>query len=192
MHKIDFGCGESVKQGFDGVDIRPYEGVKYQCEAWKVPQHVEGGTVAEIYSSHLLQYLTIAQTGATLKAWHHLLKEGGVAQIIVPDFTYWSEKMANATPSDPGVMGESLLQECVWNLWGHQREGMEQMWDVAKSGYTFGFLSAMLLNTGFKSIFRVNEDKPWQINILTQKRGKKEQKEQEEHLKELEKRQQSL
>lgn len=189
--KLDFGCGENLKQGFDGVDIRPLEQVKYHCPAWQMRDRVEHGSVEEIYSCHLLQYLSVPQAFTTLQTFHMLLKEGGVIQIIVPDFSYWSEKIKTAQPGDSSVTGGSTLQESIWNLWGRQREGMDQMWDVAKSGYTFGLLSAMLLKNGFQSVFRLNDEKPWDLNILAQKRGAKEQKEQEEHLKALEKHQNS-
>lgn len=188
MLRIDFGCGDNLKKGFEGVDIRPLKGVKHQCAAWDIPSKIKPGSVDEIYCSHLLQYLTLPQVHTTLQSWHHILKEGGVAQIIVPDFTYWARRLVDENPSDPGVVDPNIpiMQEAIWNLWGRQRYGFEETWDVAKSGFTFPLLSGMLRKNNFKTVFRVNEDKPWEMNILTQKRGAQQEKECAEHLYALE------
>lgn len=188
MLHLDFGCGENVKTGFKGVDIRDLPGLSYHCPAWEIEKHVEPNSVSEIYSRNFLQYLSMPQAIRTLQAWQNILKPGGVTQIIVPDFSYWTKKiieedLSSPSPLDPQV---PLLQTAIWQLWGHQRNGMDQDWDIAKSGYDFRLLSGMLLKMGFKTIFRVNEDKPWDLNIMAQKRGEKEEQEVLNDLKELE------
>lgn len=194
MKQLDFGCGESVRKGFEGVDLRPTKAATYVCRAWEITEHVEPQSVDEIYCKNMLQYLTFGQLHHTLQAWHTILKPGGVAQIIVPDFSFWSRCFLNEEPREQGVIDPSvpIYQEALEQLFGKQRESLKEYWDVVKISYDFRFLSGILLKAQFKTVFRVNEERPWEINLLTQKRGAKEEEEAALHHEALEKKRAEL
>ncbi|HHT49394.1 MAG TPA: methyltransferase domain-containing protein [Firmicutes bacterium] len=86
--KLEFGCGEKLREGYIGVDIRPLPNVKYVCNAWEIVDYVQPESVDAIYSRHFLEHLTYAQLEMTLYSWRRILKPNGTLHIIVPDINY--------------------------------------------------------------------------------------------------------
>jgi predicted SAM-dependent methyltransferase len=54
--KLDLGCGQSPKEGFEGVDLHAPD-VKYRVDLWKFPFPWEDNSVDELYSSHFVEHL---------------------------------------------------------------------------------------------------------------------------------------
>lgn len=82
--RLDFGCGKNKKQGFKGVDIRPWEGVDVVLDIagsfWPWPD----GSVDEAHASHFIEHLTWPQRVHFFNELGRVLKKGAKATIIWP------------------------------------------------------------------------------------------------------------
>jgi hypothetical protein len=54
--KLDLGCGQTPKEGFDGVDIRGGK-AKHVVDLFKFPWPFADNSVDEIHASHLLEHI---------------------------------------------------------------------------------------------------------------------------------------
>lgn len=103
MVKLDIGCGKAKKDGFLGVDSRPFEGVdivfdiakkftfansadpskpheRYEKWPW------EDNSVEEVHCSHMLEHLTAPERIHFANELCRVLVKGGKAAIITPHF----------------------------------------------------------------------------------------------------------
>ena len=95
FHRLDLGCGPHKLDGFEGVDIHPFTDVDHVCDLrekwpWK------DGTVSEVYSSHFLEHLTGTERIHLFNELYRVLKVGGQARFITPD---WSHDCAYGDPT---------------------------------------------------------------------------------------------
>ncbi len=89
MIGFEFGSGEKPQRfEFFGVHCRPLPTITYVCNAWNIDQHVEAGSVNEIYSRHFFEHLTFAQADKTARFWKKVLKDAGLVTMIVPDMIF--------------------------------------------------------------------------------------------------------
>lgn len=85
MLKLDFGCGPNPRDGFEGVDVIPFEGkVKHVVDLTKTPWPWEDNSVDEAHASHFVEHLTAPQRIQFCNELYRILKPGGTCQIIVP------------------------------------------------------------------------------------------------------------
>jgi SAM-dependent methyltransferase len=90
MVKLDFGCGKNKREGFEGVDILPFEGVDHVIDLRsKWPWADE--SVDEAHASHFLEHLTAQERIHFINELHRVLKPGGKCQVIVP---HWASTRA--------------------------------------------------------------------------------------------------
>jgi len=54
--RLDFGCGQHPKEGFDGVDLYAPDAT-HKVDLWKFPLPWEDASVDEIHSSHFVEHL---------------------------------------------------------------------------------------------------------------------------------------
>lgn len=76
--------GKEVKPGWKIFNIRPGEGVDFVGNIGDLSRF-EADCCDEIYASHVLEHVAVAQLLPTLKGFHRILKPGGCAMISVPD-----------------------------------------------------------------------------------------------------------
>lgn len=137
---IEFGGGEKPRRPhFQQVDCRPLPTVQYCCQAWEIAQHVEAGSVDEIYSRHFFEHLTFQQGHDTLEAWREILRPGGRVEMWIPDMDFHVRQWISA-------------EDRTWaraGFWGWQRQDDHGDWDIHKSGYDFGDLTALIQQHGF-------------------------------------------
>jgi SAM-dependent methyltransferase len=83
------------------VTVDAFTAADVRAEMWALP--FADGEVAEIWSSHALEHLAVADTDRTLAEWLRVLRPGGTATIQVPNLDYaaryWLEH-----PSDPWAL----------------------------------------------------------------------------------------
>ena len=87
--KLDLGCGQNPKEGFDGVDLYG-EKAKHKVDLFKFPWPFEDASVEEINCSHFLEHVPareieerdIAAHGST---WSTLNPDGGPAMRVRHD-----------------------------------------------------------------------------------------------------------
>ncbi len=156
--KLYVGSGEDVKEGYLGVDLRKLPSVAIVCKAWEVSYHIQ--EVDEIYTRHMVEHLTIAESMATLKDWHKALKKGGLLHIVVPDLDFHIEQWKQAVWTEEAM--KEVTSDAVHSragFFGWQREcdpnsGQYNTtyWDVHKSGYNKQYMHFLLTHIGFSNV----------------------------------------
>lgn len=92
--KLDLGCGKNKTQSVDeypfiGVDVLPFEGVDTVCDL-KDTWPWADNSVDEVYSRHFVEHLTGVERIHFFNELYRVLKPGGRALIITPDWTHAS------------------------------------------------------------------------------------------------------
>jgi predicted SAM-dependent methyltransferase/glycosyltransferase involved in cell wall biosynthesis len=164
--RLDVGCGEKCREGYIGVDVRALRGVSVVCNAWDLEQHFAPGTVDEIHSRHFLEHLTFEQGRVTLRAFRKVLREGGRLHIIVPDVLFHARQLLSSNPDEPCEASRRWTnrQHAIGSLWGWQRNGSTELWDVHKAGYDELSLRRALSAAGFSSFVRLR-DRRWNLSL---------------------------
>jgi hypothetical protein len=86
MVKLDLGAGENKKDGFIGVDIRPFEGIDVVANLGRDPWPWENESVDEVHCAHMLEHLTGPQRIHFANELYRVLKPEAKAAIITPHF----------------------------------------------------------------------------------------------------------
>jgi SAM-dependent methyltransferase len=95
--KLDLGCG-SKKAGpdFIGVDSRAVEGVDVVCDIRQRPWPWKDGEVEYVHCAHFVEHLTGDERIDFFNELWRIMKPGGQALIITPD---WSNANAYGDPT---------------------------------------------------------------------------------------------
>lgn len=111
MVKLDLGCGPNKREGFIGVDILPFDGKVDVVHDLATPWPWEDASVEEVHCSHTLEHFTQAQRCFIARELHRVLKSGGKATFITPD---WKNERAYGDPTHvwPAVAPMSYF---YWN-----------------------------------------------------------------------------
>lgn len=94
--KLDLGCGPRKALGFIGVDRLNLPGVDVVLDIIKDPWPWEDNSVEEVHCSHFMEHLDSMERCAFLNNLYRILKPGGKATIICPD---WSSCRAYGDPT---------------------------------------------------------------------------------------------
>jgi len=82
--RLNVGCGHIPLEGYLNVDGRDLPGVDLVSDVAAIP--LDAGSVAEIFSSHLLEHFPLEHLKrVVLPHWQGLLRPGGLFRAIVPD-----------------------------------------------------------------------------------------------------------
>src|SRR5262245_13129486 len=94
--KLDLGCGDDKKDGFIGVDRRPFKGVDHVVDLGNDRWPFEDNSVAEARASHFLEHLTAKERTNFVNELYRVLEVGGTCEIICP---HWSSSRAYGDPT---------------------------------------------------------------------------------------------
>lgn len=141
--RIDLGAGTEPLQGFESLDIRPLEGVKYVSDVRKLP--FEDGSVDELAARHLIEHFTRYEVGEVLKEWCRVLKPGGIITIWCPNLLYIAEQYVNLPDIDKNT-------ERKFNLIGWLYGGQEYEYNFHYFAYDWWILGEFLLKAGFSKV----------------------------------------
>ncbi len=89
--RLDLGCGQGCRAGYDGVDIVKLPGVKYVVDLTKFPWPWKDGSVAEIYAQQFLEHIPAKLRYKFMDEAWRVLGVGGKAAFITP---YWASMRA--------------------------------------------------------------------------------------------------
>lgn len=159
--RLYLGCGDDVRAGYVGCDIRDLPNVSIVCKAWEVSRFCK--TVKEIYSRHMLEHLTLPQFEATLVDWYGALADGGTIEIIVPNMDFHIEQWQRAVWDEVSWAQQfSDARHVFASIWGWQREagtehgdlseGVSELWDVHKCGFNEKSIGFFLARAGFSDV----------------------------------------
>lgn len=94
--KLDFGCGMHPVEGFEGVDVIPFAGVKHVVDLRRAPWPWKDGSVAQAHCSHFVEHLTATERITFANELHRVLVPSGTCTIIVP---HWDSCRAYGDPT---------------------------------------------------------------------------------------------
>jgi len=82
--RVNLGCGHVPMEGYVNVDQRELPGVDVVADANRLP--FDPGSIAEIFSSHMLEHFPREQLRRELLPyWRSLVADGGTFRAVVPD-----------------------------------------------------------------------------------------------------------
>lgn len=81
--RLDLGCGKSPRAGFEGVDVRDFEGVDHLVDL-RAPWPWEDESVAEAHCSHFLEHLKAPERIHFVNELQRVLIPEGSCQLITP------------------------------------------------------------------------------------------------------------
>lgn len=138
--KLNLGCRNRSIPGFKGMDIDQHESVDIVGDISDLSQF-GGGSVSEIYASHVLEHFPHPLTVSVLVEWNRVLENGGILYVAVPDFKRAVE-----------IYNKMGLQDWIVNqLYGDQ--GYETAFHY--TGFDFNRMSHILKLAGFKELSQV-------------------------------------
>jgi ubiquinone/menaquinone biosynthesis C-methylase UbiE len=152
------------------LDIDPTGQPDIVCDARQLTT-LEGGQFDAVYCSHNLEHYYHHDVAKVLAGFQHVLKEGGVAHIRVPDI---GEVMRVAVEKDLDIE-DTLYQSALGPimvmdvLYGYttQIEQSGQDFFAHKTGFTVKSLTRALLKANFQHMFRImQEASSLEINVL--------------------------
>jgi SAM-dependent methyltransferase len=94
--KLDFGCGNSPKEGFTGVDIIKFDKVDHVIDLKKLPWIWENNSVLEARTSHFIEHLSAQDRVNFVNELWRILIPGGRCEIVTP---HWASCRAYGDPT---------------------------------------------------------------------------------------------
>lgn len=158
--------------GFEHVllDIDPTGQPDIVCDARELTT-LEGGQFDAIYCSHNLEHYYRHDVPRVLAGFLHVLKEGGVAHIRVPDI---GEVMRVAVEKGLDIedtlyqsaLGPIMVLDVIYGYTAQIEKSGEGFF-AHKTGFTRKTLLKVLYEAGFRQMFRVGaEGQGLEINVL--------------------------
>lgn len=112
--RLDLGCGQNKREGFEGVDLHKVEGVDHAVDLFKPNWPFEDNSVEEVFSSHFIEHHP--DLCLFWRELYRILKPGGKATIIAP---YAKNNRAFQDPTHVRYM----VEEAFWYTQKPFREG---------------------------------------------------------------------
>lgn len=169
--RLNYGCGETRKPGYIGIDCRPCPGADHVLQAWDTSPF-EPDSVDEVYSRHMLEHLDPADARRALVAWWHVLKPGGRLHIIVPDLEFHARQLLREATSWSADSAENLAHAMAgFYGWRDANRG-GSIEDAHRWGYTADTLSRLLVELRYDSVEQITtgpDSEPWHLNVCAVK-----------------------
>ena len=82
--KLNLGCGKSILEGYDNIDLNNKDSRVIKCDIRSLPQYANN-SIDEIILYNVLEHLCNKDLRHSLKEWHRILKSEGLIRISVPN-----------------------------------------------------------------------------------------------------------
>lgn len=134
---------------------------------------LEGGQYDAVYCSHNLEHFTLDDVPKVLRGCLHVLKDGGVLQVRVPDvLTVMHEVVAKKMDLEDTLYESALGPIRVIDvLYGLPLEKLahesQQVWFLHKTGFSLKRLAHALLSAGFTAVYGGSIN--WECNVMAVK-----------------------
>ena len=83
--KLDLGCGENCREGFEGVDLYA-PSAKHQVDLFKFPYPWEDNSVEEINCSHFVEHIPADLRWPFFEEAYRILQPEGKMYVAVPNW----------------------------------------------------------------------------------------------------------
>ncbi len=134
--RINLGCGHIPMEGYVNVDQRELPGVDVVADADRLP--FDPGSIAEVFSSHMLEHFPREQLRRELLPyWRSLMADGGTFRAVVPDADSMIRKYGR------GEMSWEDLREVTFG-------GQDYSGDFHYDMFTTESLGDLLREAGFR------------------------------------------
>lgn len=90
LRKLDVGAGGKRDDGFETMDVSPVYSPDFQHDLTQFPWPFEDNTFDELRCWHVLEHIERQHLISVMNELQRVLKVGGVADIEVPVFPYWT------------------------------------------------------------------------------------------------------
>lgn len=134
--KLDIGAGK-YPRAEDFVTLDAHTPADIRGEMWEI--NLPDESVDEIWSSHALEHIQMGQIHETLVEWRRILRLGGKAIILVPNFDYVAKYWLCG---NQGQRDASWAEQLIFGQQTHPGE-------FHKSAFTAGSIKADLTAAGF-------------------------------------------
>jgi SAM-dependent methyltransferase len=106
--RLDLGCGQRPKEGFEGVDIADVKEVTHRADLFTFPWPFEDESVDEVHCSHFFEHVPAALRFPFMDELYRIMKPGSRAAIICP---YYNGARASQDPTHewPPISEASFL-----------------------------------------------------------------------------------
>jgi hypothetical protein len=94
--RLDLGCGPNKKEGFLGVDSRPFDGKVDVVHDLTTPWPWDADSVEEVHCSHFIEHLDGRQRAFFWSELWRVMKTGAKATVIAP---HWCSNRAYGDPT---------------------------------------------------------------------------------------------
>jgi len=141
--KLNIGSGGTKIPGFISVDkYYPNADIKSAADDTGFSEN----TVSEIYTSHMIEHLTIEEAILAIKHWYKILHPGGIVNLLCPNaIVYIREWLKHYIDNDY----DQLTGWAVRNLLGWNNKGIGM---YNKMLYTPKLLESLFCKVGFKIV----------------------------------------
>lgn len=141
--KLNLGSRDRSMPGFQNVDTDPHPGVDHVMDVGDL-YRFQDGSVAEIYSSNVLEHFPHVRTLEVLKDWARVLSPGGILYLSVPDF----KRTIDLYHACGGVLNDWIVNF----LYGDQ--GYKTAFHY--TAFDFPRLTGILKQAGFSEVSQVD------------------------------------
>jgi SAM-dependent methyltransferase len=104
--RLDFGCGKNKREGFVGVDIRPFPGVDLVLDIATSAWPWADNSVDEAHASHFIEHLSWPERVHFFNELGRVMKPGAKALLIWP---HWCSARYYGDPTHQAPMSEFAL-----------------------------------------------------------------------------------
>lgn len=91
--ELHIGCGTQRLDGYINIDKYKTSGAQINTSADKLS--FGNNSVDEIYTSHMIEHLTLDEFNAALNEWYRVLRVGGKVEIRCPNFELYVREWLN-------------------------------------------------------------------------------------------------
>lgn len=161
--RLNLGCGPFPMKGFINIDKNEMVQCDLRANVMDLPY--DPRTVDEIYAGHILEHFNFIDGMKALHYWYSILKQGGIINVVVPDYLYLAKEYVNdPTPERLKEFNDSYIYS----------EGQES---PHKYAYDENLLKQAMADAGFVDLKRMPVDHPyfpfpvtWQVGYQGRKK----------------------
>ena len=88
--KLDVGAGAYREEGYETMDISPAFSPDFQHDITQLPWPFEDEAFHEIKCFHVMEHLERRFMVPVMNEMHRILRPGGMAEVEVPIFPFWT------------------------------------------------------------------------------------------------------
>lgn len=113
---------------------------------------VANGSVAVLYTSHMLEHISHRAVDGVLRQWKQKLCVGGVLWICVPDLLWMAEEIVRLETTGQGIGAHYTAIAGPYGIELGVYGSQHNLGEYHKSGYTEGVLRQRLVEAGYGNV----------------------------------------